>query len=172
MTSSNGNVFRVTGHLCGKFIGPRWIPHTKASDAELWCFLWSMSKYTVEKTIARLVIWDAIVHYDVIVMVKLDMSTARRRLKRPRSLSVTSARPIMVTLVNIMLMNGWLTSFSFNVNRPSYSWDKAISNYDLKTPRSKSRVWSKGKVVESTQYPINPLPFHSRKYGDYVYGNR
>ena len=23
MTSSNGNIFRVTGHLCGKFIGPR-----------------------------------------------------------------------------------------------------------------------------------------------------
>ena len=21
--------------------GPRWIPRTKASDAELWCFLWS-----------------------------------------------------------------------------------------------------------------------------------
>ena len=41
MTSSNGNIFRVTGHLCGEFIGPRWIPSTKASDAELWCFLWS-----------------------------------------------------------------------------------------------------------------------------------
>ena len=39
MTSSNGKVFRVTGHLCGEFTGPRWIPHTKASDAELWCFL-------------------------------------------------------------------------------------------------------------------------------------
>ena len=26
----------------------RWIPHTKASDAELWCFLWSASEYTVE----------------------------------------------------------------------------------------------------------------------------
>ena len=26
MTSSNGNIFRVTGHLCGEFIGPRWIP--------------------------------------------------------------------------------------------------------------------------------------------------
>ena len=37
MTSSNGNIFRVTGHLCGKFTGPRWISHTKASDAELWC---------------------------------------------------------------------------------------------------------------------------------------
>ena len=41
MTSSNGNIFRVTGHLCGEFTGPRWIPHTKASDAELWCLLWS-----------------------------------------------------------------------------------------------------------------------------------
>ena len=35
MTSSNGNIFRVTGHLCGGFTGPRWIPRTKASDAEL-----------------------------------------------------------------------------------------------------------------------------------------
>ena len=41
MTSSNGNIFRVTGHLCRKFTGDRWIPRTKASDAELWCFLWS-----------------------------------------------------------------------------------------------------------------------------------
>ena len=39
MTSSNGNIFRVTGHLCGEFTGLRWIPRTKASDAELWCFL-------------------------------------------------------------------------------------------------------------------------------------
>ena len=41
MTSSNGNIFRVTGLLCGEFTGPRWIPRTKASDAELWCLLWS-----------------------------------------------------------------------------------------------------------------------------------
>ena len=26
MTSSNGNIFHVTGHLCGEFTGPRWIP--------------------------------------------------------------------------------------------------------------------------------------------------
>ena len=37
-TSSNGNIFRVTGPLCGEFTGHRWIPRTKASDAELWCF--------------------------------------------------------------------------------------------------------------------------------------
>ena len=41
MTSSNGNIFRVTGALCGEFTGHRWILRTKASDAELWCFLWS-----------------------------------------------------------------------------------------------------------------------------------
>ena len=35
MTSSNGNIFRVTGHLSGEFTGRRWIPRTKASDAEL-----------------------------------------------------------------------------------------------------------------------------------------
>ena len=44
MTSSNGNIFRVTGHLCGEFTCPRWIPRTKASNAELWCFLWSASE--------------------------------------------------------------------------------------------------------------------------------
>ena len=44
MTSSNGNIFRVTGHLCGEFTGHRWIHRTKASDAELWCFLWSASE--------------------------------------------------------------------------------------------------------------------------------
>ena len=35
MTSSNGNIFRVTDHLCGEFTVHRWIPRTKASDAEL-----------------------------------------------------------------------------------------------------------------------------------------
>ena len=35
MTSLNGNIFRVTGHLCGEFTGHWWIPLTKAGDAEL-----------------------------------------------------------------------------------------------------------------------------------------
>ena len=41
MTSSNGNIFHVTGPFWGEFTGHRRIPLTKASDAELWCFLWS-----------------------------------------------------------------------------------------------------------------------------------
>ena len=44
MTSSNRNIFPVTGHLCGEFTGHRWIPLTKASDVELWCLLWSAPK--------------------------------------------------------------------------------------------------------------------------------
>ena len=34
MTSSNGNIFRVTGPLCGEFTGDRGIPLTKVSDVE------------------------------------------------------------------------------------------------------------------------------------------
>ena len=45
MTSSNGNIFCVTGHLCEEFMGHRWIPCTKASDVELWCSLWSASSW-------------------------------------------------------------------------------------------------------------------------------
>ena len=41
MTSWNGNIFCVTGPLCGEFTGHRWIPRTKASDAEFWYFFLS-----------------------------------------------------------------------------------------------------------------------------------
>ena len=61
MTSSNGNIFRVTGPLCGEYTGHRWIPLTKASDAELWCFLWSTPEQTFEQANETPVIWDAIV---------------------------------------------------------------------------------------------------------------
>ena len=47
MTSSNGNIFRVTGHLCGEFTGPRWIPHTKASDIIVMMQLKCMSILTL-----------------------------------------------------------------------------------------------------------------------------
>ena len=32
----------------GEFTGHRWIPRTKASDAELWCFIWSAPEWTIE----------------------------------------------------------------------------------------------------------------------------
>ena len=53
------DIFRVTGPLCGEFIGDRWIPLTKASDAGLWYFLGSAPGQTVEYIIDTPVIWDA-----------------------------------------------------------------------------------------------------------------
>ena len=41
MASSDGNIFHITGLLCREFTGHRWIPCPKASNMELWCFLWS-----------------------------------------------------------------------------------------------------------------------------------
>ena len=78
----------------------------------------------------------------------------------PRSLSGASAHLTMVTQINIMVKNGRLTAFLFIVNGPHHSWDKAISDSDLETPRSRSWVWSKGKVIQSAQYHINSLPFN------------
>ena len=60
MTSSNGNIFRVTSLLRGEFIGHRWTSLTKANDAELLYFLWFASGQTIEQTIETPVIWDAI----------------------------------------------------------------------------------------------------------------
>ena len=40
MTSSNKNILRVAGLLCGDFIDHRLITLTKASDAELWYFFY------------------------------------------------------------------------------------------------------------------------------------
>ena len=55
------NIFRVAGPLWRKFTGYRWIPLTKASDAELWCFLSSAPEQLVEQTIETPVIWNVIV---------------------------------------------------------------------------------------------------------------
>ena len=34
--------------VCGEFTGHRWIPLSKATDRELWCFLWSAPEQMVE----------------------------------------------------------------------------------------------------------------------------
>ena len=42
--TSKRSIFRITGLLWGESTGYRWIPFTKASDAELWCFLWCLNR--------------------------------------------------------------------------------------------------------------------------------
>ena len=40
MTSSHGNIFRITGHLCEEFTSHQWISLKKTNDVELWCFFY------------------------------------------------------------------------------------------------------------------------------------
>ena len=56
--------------LCGEFTGNRWIPLAKASDAELWCLLWSPSRinnWVNNREAGYLRRHRA--HYDVIVVI-------------------------------------------------------------------------------------------------------
>ena len=82
MRTSNGNILRVTGHLCGEFTGLRWIPRTKASDAEFWCFLWSVSiwinGWENNREGGDLRRYRA--HYDVIVLVTTKVTPLFRSL--------------------------------------------------------------------------------------------
>ena len=69
MMSSNGNIFRITGHLCAEFTSHQWIPRTKASEVELWCFLWSAPWiYGWVNNHEAADLRHHSTHYDVIVM--------------------------------------------------------------------------------------------------------
>ena len=74
IASWNGSIFRVTGPLCGQFTGHRWIPLTKASEAELWCTLmFSLICSWINAWVNNREAGDLrrhLDHYDVIVMAK------------------------------------------------------------------------------------------------------
>ena len=77
MTSWNENIFRVTGPLWGESTGHWWIPLPKASEAELWCFLWSALRKRLNKQSKHR--WCDLrrhrTHYDVTAMItKLGMT--------------------------------------------------------------------------------------------------
>ena len=68
MTSSNGNIFRVTGLLCGEFSGHRRILRTKTSDAVLWYFFDLRLYQQLNKNGDVGDLRRHRAHYDVIVM--------------------------------------------------------------------------------------------------------
>ena len=105
MTSSNGNIFHVTGHLCGEFTGHRWIPCTMASGAELWCFLWSAPWVNGWVNIREAGdLRRQCAHYDFIVMI---MSGGWTRSPVDQ---ITDPRRTVLTLVFIRL-EGVMTWF-------------------------------------------------------------
>ena len=53
--------FHRTGHLWEEPTSHQWIILTKASDTEIWCFLWSVVEQVVGQPIEMPVIWNTIV---------------------------------------------------------------------------------------------------------------
>ena len=86
MTSSNGNIFRVTGHLCGEFTDDRWIPHTKAINS------WVNNREAGDLRRYR-------AHYDVIVMyVVFGTNIIHFRYEPPTTHTHTTMQHIFVCL--------------------------------------------------------------------------
>ena len=101
-TSSIGNIFRVTGPLCGEFTGHRWIPRTKASDAAPRLFLWSAPGQTDEQTIETLMpsrsLWR---HCDVEPEHSLDLPQALRQHRcRSKQLSKLRKSGLLLTYIS------------------------------------------------------------------------
>ena len=72
MTSLNGTIFRVTGHLCGEFTGPWWIPSKgQWRGALIFSLIFVYIKNGEAGDLRR-----HRAHYDVIVM-----NLCKRRLK-------------------------------------------------------------------------------------------
>ena len=76
MTSSYGNIYRVTGHLCGEFTGPRWIPPHKGQRRGALVFslicVW-MNSWVNNREAGDLRRYR--VHYDVTVMLVCTSGT-------------------------------------------------------------------------------------------------
>ena len=84
---------------------------------------------------------------------------ARRLLKPPQSLSGTSAQPTMVTIVNIMAMNRWLTSLlSMSISHPI----PEIRLFQTLTLKLQGQYVVKGQVhtVDPVFYYIAYFSFH------------
>ena len=146
MTSSNGNIFRVTGPLRGEFTGYRWIPLTKASNAELSCFLSSAPIPTVEQTMETPVIWD-------------DIALIRRQLYD----NVTQ-------LPDYHLSNPWfytnvvMSSVGHNVLTHCYLWvsfrNKTIYIRQFNSIFMKENVWIAIRISMkfSPMFLVNNIP--------------
>ena len=66
---------------------------------------------------------------------------------------------------NVTLTSYRLTSLSFHVNRPSHSWDTAISKFDVENSMSRSWVKSKLKVTTWGLHSVDSHPFRSMLLG-------
>ena len=125
MAPSNGNICRVIGPLCGEFTGHRWIPCTKASDAELWCFLWSGPEPTVEQTMETLVIRDA----TALIVTSLQWLWYTRPCYN-KSLVYHTDGNIQIRLFTFLQIGAWIrhSSLTTHMNR-FFTHDDPVTSY-------------------------------------------
>ena len=86
VTSSNGNIFCVTGPLWGKSTNYRWIPLTKVSEAGRWCFLdLRLNKRLIKQSIRRWFeapwpsLWSQCNYHDYLSMFKTHIIRGSER---------------------------------------------------------------------------------------------
>ena len=93
MTQSNGNIFRVTGPLCGEFTGHRWIPTQ------------------------RPVTWNFDVYFDLRLNKLLSKESRGWWFETPWTTALLSYRQMHMKFVwNIRRMNLVRSTFVFHVN--------------------------------------------------------
>ena len=114
-------------------------------------------------TLQQVCLWK--LKFFISYLLKLDMSTARRRLKSSRSLSGTSAHHIMVTLVNIMVMNWWLTSFSLFISCQSAPPFLRYSKIRLWPWNSKVKVMG---VVKEQCHTVSPVSYQLTSFSFHI----
>ena len=144
MTSSNGSIFRVTGHLCGELTGLRWIPRTMASDAD-GAFMFSLICVWINGWVNNRQAGDLgryWAHYDVTVMSWLWVFDWQLYWKKYFLFRVTPMNQYvnvhsiwafpMVIKIHVGLKRswenkrGWITQFAVEHNR--WHWTESKSN--------------------------------------------
>ena len=129
MTSSNGNIFRVTGPLCGGLTGQRWITLTKAGDAELWCFFdLRLNKRLSKQSRGWLFCRRHCAHYDVVVVLKWNVERT----------------PSQCLLINAYVTHGDNYRRTSDIRRTkSQNLNFLVSSCSCFCPIHWSRVWSR-----------------------------
>ena len=117
----NCSALLVSGHLCGEFTGHRWIPRKNASDAELWCFLWSVPGWVNNREAGDL--RRHLAHYEVIVM--------------------KSTKPLLIPLLHVSLVRPLAWS-------QKHIWTKlnTIVGFDVWNAMEKLYFWNDQYLVQ------------------------
>ena len=156
-TSSIGNICRVTGHLCGEFTSHRWSSHTKASDAELWCFLCSAWINGCVNNRESDYLKRHRAHHDVTVMkliwyLLLHLQLAFQALK----LKYSGINIYILFLYHVLLMPG---IFALPGRLPSWCFlsVKGVFLSSVKINRSDPRYFLVNKLLRRMRFENNPF---------------